>query len=109
MIGDIFQNKKCNNMTKIEAEDFQFEVDAWIKSFKKDIDLFSSELDGCNDEIGNHREELQFHFENICKLENKVDHMEELMEKILLNMELRDSINRIEKKRSLQPLKEKRL
>lgn len=90
-------------MNAREKEEFKEEVDAWIKNFKHDLDIFSGELDDYNDEVNNHREELQFNFENLCRLENKIDRIELLLEKVIDSVH----INNVKNITSMQPLKDK--
>ena len=91
-------------MNKNTEGDFTFQVDGWIKSFKKDLEIFSSEMDDYNDEVNNHREELQFNFENLCRLENRIDRIEIMLEKVLGNMNTDASTTKVS---NLQQLKDK--
>ncbi len=93
-------------MKKEEATHFRNEVDSWIKSFKRDIDLMDNELQEYHDEIKNHNEELQFNFENVCRLESKVDRLEQTMERMMQILEVQGSNSNIS---NMQPLKDKPL
>jgi len=91
-------------MNKKEAEQFKADVDSWIKSFKGDLATFSSEIDDCTDDVTAHREELQFNFENLCRLETRIDKIEGMLESVLYALEFTKAKDKFS---NVQPLKDK--
>ncbi len=73
-------------MKKEEHIRFRQEVDAWIKGFRKELQDFSADVDDVDDEVKSHSEELQFQFENLCRIESRIDKLEETFERILDEM-----------------------
>ncbi|MFH1850676.1 MAG: hypothetical protein ABH879_10960 [archaeon] len=64
------------------SADFRREIDAWIKGFRRELNAHSSEMDDFGDMIRAHNEEIRFNYENIVRLETKLDRIETLLEDV---------------------------
>ena len=67
---------------KVEAANFRDEVDQWIKSFKRGIDLFSNDMDDLSDEFEKQREEHLMFYENLDRVERKIETLQESFDKV---------------------------
>ncbi|NOZ80219.1 MAG: hypothetical protein GXP63_00985 [DPANN group archaeon] len=88
--------------SKVSGEDFRDDVDQWIKGFKRDIDCFSNELDDLSDEFSKQREEHLLFYENLDRVEQKVDHLQASFEKMAVLLGRQAELSG-----TVQPLKER--
>ena len=82
-------------------EQLKQEMDAWIKSLRQEIKIAGDELDDALDEQRKQKEEIQFNYENITQLQERLDKIELTMERLVSlveNLTMRKTVH-------LKPLK----
>ena len=72
-----------------DFEAFREGVDAWMKDVSAVLVCVGNDLESCAQTINNNAEETVFQYEQLCRLEEKVDRLEEQM------MRTRQAIARI--------------